>query len=384
MANHEDTIRRWRQVIEGTTTKSFLKNYNIVSGHDGIYSYGRHFPLAIPLRQDGTLVGYLLNGDVYSVSTSRHQREVRSGLEGHDLPTITVPFSALRSAGVEPRDVRIVDTTPATFVQVERVVTEGRLPNWATYRWQRGEQGGEPDPDVTRLDDGNFLVRTTQHRLGEAVFEAKVERMHRCPGHTPRIETPSEPAPQPGMFDLWHEYRAAAHAWSERLAAGEITVTVAPARCDLGHDDCRGVTWERRVARFLSGWDSNDFTYFLSELPGMPDTVAEAYESLKPQAVLAAEADGRDVLRQGDVFVIPTALTTRDLTKRGAVRTRMGAVFGTNHEATETAVLPDGTTLVRGTLRHRPHGRRPDHRALKVADGKTWGLAARNTVPLMA
>jgi hypothetical protein len=89
MANHEDTIRRWRQVIEGTTTKSFLKNYNIVSGHDGIYSYGRHFPLAIPLRQDGTLVGYLLNGDVYSVSTSRHQREVRSVLEGHDLPTIT-------------------------------------------------------------------------------------------------------------------------------------------------------------------------------------------------------------------------------------------------------------------------------------------------------
>lgn len=48
------------------------------------------------------------------------------------------------------------------------------------------------------------------------------------------------------------------------------------------------------------------FNPFLAKLPGKPKTIKEAYESLKPKAVLDAEKKGLKVLRQGEWFFIPT------------------------------------------------------------------------------
>jgi hypothetical protein len=47
------------------------------------------------------------------------------------------------------------------------------------------------------------------------------------------------------------------------------------------------------------------FNPFLSEVPGSPKTIAEAYEALKPKAVKVAESKGLKVLRQGEWFLIP-------------------------------------------------------------------------------
>lgn len=47
------------------------------------------------------------------------------------------------------------------------------------------------------------------------------------------------------------------------------------------------------------------FNPFLVKLPKPVSTIAEAYESLKPQAVLDAEKAGLTVLRQGEWFLIP-------------------------------------------------------------------------------
>ena len=59
---------------------------------------------------------------------------------------------------------------------------------------------------------------------------------------------------------------------------------------------------------FLASWDSIDRgNFFITEIvAGRPHSVTDAYEALKPEAVLQAENAGIQVLRQGDVFFILT------------------------------------------------------------------------------
>jgi hypothetical protein len=56
---------------------------------------------------------------------------------------------------------------------------------------------------------------------------------------------------------------------------------------------------------FLSGFDQNENDhYFLCELPGKVKGLKDAYEMLKPGKVKAAEEEGVEVRRQGDVFFV--------------------------------------------------------------------------------
>jgi hypothetical protein len=48
-----------------------------------IYSYGRHFPLARIIYNEANVAYVLVNGDSYSVTTSRHQAEVRSAINSY-------------------------------------------------------------------------------------------------------------------------------------------------------------------------------------------------------------------------------------------------------------------------------------------------------------
>ncbi len=124
--------------------------------------------------------------------------------------------------------------------------------------------------------------------------------------------------------------------------------------------------------------------YFLAELPwhtrGHVKTVHDAILSLAPRLVHAAIAQERNVLRQGDMFAVPTSLTTRDVRLRsGRPLRRMEGVFGTDHLATEQYVCKAGVTYARGFLHHRPFGRRPDHASCFL--GKDWHLIVPNAVP---
>lgn len=144
---------------------------------------------------------------------------------------------------------------------------------------------------------------------------------------------------------------------------------------------------------FVSGYDRNESPplYFLARLPRAVKTLAEGIESLKPRSVKEAESLGLKVLRQGDMFAIPTSYTTSDLKKMDAeFVTPTGSVglYGTAHWAAETARLPDGTMLGRGQIQHSPRmilneRRDPDHQALKLP-GSKWWLIVRNTVPVVA
>lgn len=119
---------------------------------------------------------------------------------------------------------------------------------------------------------------------------------------------------------------------------------------------------------WLAGWDHNEAQhFFICRLPRRAPTVADAYDSLKPKTVRDAENAGLKVLRQGDVFLIPTERETRSLPGPSA---RMAPVFkGSTHVATEVRT-EKGETFVRGTVRHRPGAfRDPEHRMLTLAPG---------------
>lgn len=186
------------------------------------------------------------------------------------------------------------------------------------------------------------------------------------------------------------------------------------------HTGCRGCNGtgrvsitKRRWAYFLSAFDEGETrpSYFFCELPPKvhPTTVEEALECLKPEAVKLAEQAGREVKRQGDIFAIPMpGVTLRELKAQGGVHIRkprfivpstgelwadaedksVGVwsgprpqLLGTNHEATEI-VLVGKQTYARGTLRHVPEGRNPDHRPVNI--GREWHLIQKNTVPVSA
>jgi hypothetical protein len=136
---------------------------------------------------------------------------------------------------------------------------------------------------------------------------------------------------------------------------------------------------EYRKAYFMSGYDRNEraLSYFFCELPpgAEPTTVEQAYQSLKPNAVLVAEKRRRKIERQGDMFFIRMP---RGWKPQGPVD-EDAYVHHSNHKA-EKRFIHDGLTYVSGTMRHAPVGRRADHHKLRL--GPRWWLCVKNTVPV--
>lgn len=142
-------------------------------------------------------------------------------------------------------------------------------------------------------------------------------------------------------------------------------------------------------AYFVSAFDEQErnLHYFLAQLPKgrKPTSVKDAIWLLRPPAVLEADAAGLSVTRQGDIFGVPTTLSTKDVHHGGWLTIKMGRLLNTSHVATEVVVGPGGP-YARGTLYHKPvtaWGRpaAPEHRRQKLGDGKTWHKIVKNTVP---
>lgn len=278
-----------------------------------LISYGTHFTLArILLDSDGQRAAWLLNGDLYSVSTSRHQAETRHACRSTGLPVLIVSFSAMDRAGIRRHTVMPLDIAAENYTRLtHRVATLDQVPQ--VHR-----------DDAVPAEDGDGWVYTTRrHWLGASAFTAE-----------------------------YYDYH-------------------------YGEGD----------AVFLSAFDVQETRphYFLCQLPdhAAPTTLDEAYQALKPPQVVAAEAAGLTVTRQGDLFGVPTTLTTRELTRRGE-KTAKGWVLGLNHQATLVVTADDGTTWARGTLYHWPDTGRnagPRHARRRLGDGRTWHLMVKNTVP---
>ena len=365
----------------------WLDNGSMSFRDDDLRHYG-HWTLATAIRDTNGRVRFVLvNGDRYigstgwgGVSTTQRTAHAESAARQAGFEVLNVPFSALQAAGIEMDSIRILEALRESYaVTLERVsareVIASLERDYSPYR-------GEPNGTISVRDDrhsyaedvrwtlepdgDSFLVPRFRHWLGEALFSARVR------GRNAR-------------------------------------------------------------AKFLSAFDHNEnWCYFLCELPRCnARTVDEAFEALKPAEVARAIDAGLAVERQGDIFAIPTSLTTRELKLRAKIQTitryeqtgveiitqgrrfnreigdyevvaldepyehaiwdhveyqvpalRMRPLLGTNHVATEQITTLDGDTYARGMLRHRPERRDPDHRMIKLGDGRSWYRILKNTVPL--
>lgn len=327
MATHAEILARYA-ANAGTDRKMLhSRNANIVVSRDGttVYSYGTHFPMAKIMPAEDARGWWLVNGDRYSVTTSHHQSQLRDALGGTSLPSMILPFSALGSADVIESSITPVEILPDRYTTVTH---RGTLADMPEHMRANPAYWG-----ARALDSERWEWDSQEHHLGEAVFSALVREHHAT-------------------------------------------------RDARGNADPYGWTTTERRAWFLSGFDTQEAfgLYFLAELPGPAETVAEAYESLKPAEVKAAEAAGLTVTRQGDVFAVPhPEVSTRGLL---GPTMRMALVAGTDsHVATESR-----GAYSRGNLWHRPRTqwgtpRRPEHRRQTMGDGRTWHLLMRNTVP---
>lgn len=117
MANMDAIATRWAKVMAGTLPSDTRllndKQSNLhVGSRSNLYSYGSHFELARIVKPAKGAPFFLLNGDTYSVSTSRHQRVTRAACESTGLPLVIIPHSALTAAGIELDSIRPVDVEP--------------------------------------------------------------------------------------------------------------------------------------------------------------------------------------------------------------------------------------------------------------------------------
>lgn len=347
MSAHDDIVTRWIDRELGRTTKA---NYSArrqnMFGEDGrLFSYGRHFELARPLKAKNSgaahrrdVVGWLLNGDRYSVTTDRHQRVTRNAIARTGLPAAIIPHEALGAARIELDTIRIIDVTEDGHERIEH--KSATVPEGVRYVVEDVHENVDRTPEELQViaDERTERNRADWQRMKDAADRGDsyyVEWMARPENATPAVVTVDDL----GSYER-HEWRKTGtrtvmylghsrRSVSKVTEDGETSYRWTTYRHWLGASLIRAAvstgpgTRRRRWAYFLSAFDEQETArlYFLAELPRgvAPTTVAEAFEDLKPDAVKVAEQMGREVTRQGDIFAIAMpGLTLRQLRKDGA------------------------------------------------------------------
>lgn len=449
-----DVIERWVQEVGKPNPRFLSANHtNIDYDSKQLYSYGTHFPMARLIGDRFNGGWFLVNGDLYSVSTSRHQSETRWAIKRSGLKSLIVPFSAMREAGIDVDSIEWVEVTDDWNETISQTWERWEdLPHHMKYR-TRTTTSVEYRTEPCRMGPRGSLERYS-FEGGKLIHRDIHENDYPGTDHfTPYTAyLYDEVRTEPGEDGLWHRERSVHHlgqaVFRARYQSGIKPVKhwrMSYDRDAMRHrfEDTGSYDWDNPIQRryyytenkpvydtayFLSGYDENERgrtgqgLYFLAQLPDgvSPSTVDEAFECLKPESVKQAEAEGRDVVRQGDVFAFEVSyrpgtlkamgaerpgLDKRELEalaymhKQGETRERMPGmgkterwVLGVNHTATDVLVTPAGQTLAKGTLRHKRVMRTwqgyfagmPEHKRVKLGDGKHWYALARNTVPLGA
>lgn len=433
--------RMWAKTIADGGDEMASKRYsncNVYFIGRTIYSYGGHFPMAYVLAPN--VVWF--NGDRFSPSTNRHQRELRSAIASAapNATVVIVPRSSLDGARADYRTIVPVD------VHGER--------------WEYTERSGAETPAD--------MVTDNPHRYGYSSYGGESHYNHAAPGNVVGYVNRDGSCEQVRLIDGVYRWHDARHWLGDSVFTAERVT---------GWSAETGNVRER--VPFISSFDKQERRplYFLSQLPRTVDTVDAAIDALAPESVHTARDIGRNVVRQGDMFAIEMNVSTRQLKAAGATITKRtvsvdmvnhavessavrvalewitehlprpvreygsselydawraaddewketvcrryaalfpnmphihrysldgaltyqprrpwdyrrsveaSALYGTAHTASEVATLPDGRQYARGTMYHDPavigERRNADH--ARQALGKRWHLIARNTVPV--
>lgn len=340
---NSDVIRRWMQVAhESFEEGSLFQHPRFLYAPNTLLSRGG-FPLveAIYGRGGKKVRCFLLNGDLSDDPTNRsHQRYARWLLteEQH----LIVPFSALAAAGIDRSTIKPIEV---------------RDDRWETIRHPVAPYSKEDITWKRRSDSSDYEYGVIQGRTDRIWFSRHLKD---------------------GV-----EWRFTAHVRGRAVQQDERGLYWPEQRHWLGDSVFRAKV-NGRYRTFVSSFDYQERVplYYLAEVPpgAQVKTVDDAVLALSPPIVHAAVAQQRAVKRQGDMFAIPTMLTTKDVRARtDGKQRRMQGVLGTDHVATESYVGKGRVTYARGFLHHKPVGRIRDHVICRL--GKEWHLMVPNAVP---
>jgi len=292
------TVGTNQEVVESYVRKgTVVRNHNntLFIADNILYSYGTHFPLAVPIRHFEGSKCYLLNGDLWSSTTSHHQWHLRYELQKTYHDYTTVSFSALRSI-IDRLEIPCPNETSWPYIitlidKTEPASETTRVP--AIYK---------PDGQLDRKHPSLLQVQKDLRKKFTSVQTYLVTR-ERTDG------------------SYYKEWKVTGHT-----AESAIIRIQGPINPKLRPDS--------RSYYVLLGFD--DRSYFASVLPYPVASVAEAFSALKPYAVREAEKLGLTVLRQGEWFFIKVA-------EKGEAYKRLG--------------IPDRAFRMR-PLPHHPAGNR--------------------------
>lgn len=225
-------------------------------------------------------------------------------------------------------------------------------------RWRESDSFAAPvsehayfdgNTELRRGADGVWRSRHWRHRLGDSLFSAVRTR------DESRMPAAGESA---STAEGWHcgEHPHAGADWRREGIDAPGHVAGMDGRTCF-HCGAALVPIREPVpyrARFLSSFDYQERAplYFLCEVPrGAGSTVEHALDALAPRAVHAAIARGRDVRRQGDVFLIETALDDATVYARARTRSRLSVwVRGARPRAGEVCHVPNLRAADRRTM----------------------------------
>lgn len=147
----------------GTTRR---RGHSVFTNSDNttIYSWGEHFALAHAI-DDRKLI--IINGDRNSVSTSRHQSELRGALTTYlpkDYKQITIPFDIARQARIDIFTVEEIDVEQ----DYERAICTTHNVRFDGNEWTSAWQ--ELQNHVRANED---CKTEYEHHLGGSIFRAK-------------------------------------------------------------------------------------------------------------------------------------------------------------------------------------------------------------------
>lgn len=373
MASNQDRTERWMERALGRSSRDLSRSSGTVFYEgDSIYSYGRHFEMARVMRdRSGEPSFVLVNGDRFSVTTSGHQSGVRGVIRSSGLPSIIVPYSAMDAAGIELDSIRPIQVREDRTETIKHESTEPPGTDHETM----------PDPSGATIQRCQW---NGSHRCAEPAWG----------GARWTITERTRQVPDPNRVRVGSR-RGRSYYDSRRVAErGDDGVWRWKTYKHWLGDSLFSARAGGRRRVFLSSFDYQEPgpLYFLAELPRGADawSVDQAFQALKPEPVVMAEDAGLTVSRQGDIFAVPTTLTTKEVraqTPYGKGRiVKRPLILGTNHEPSEAMFATGGRVYARGSLYHNPQewGRERDHVRRRMGDGRAWHLLVRNTVPRQA
>lgn len=341
--NHAEVVRRFAEQVANRRGAVEWRGHSVLCDGRALYSYGRHFPLAVLVGERSGRRIFLKNGDRYSVSTSQHQSLTQRACDGP-----TTSFDALQRAGVDPLRAYLSGADVVSDEVLDGTVQAARLLDY-------------------REDERTYLQREDADSpwVHSDYGERKGETFRRPPVGMLVPYRARGAAPGPYLTAYWHI---------------------------LG-----GLLLEQAGRYLLATLD--EISYCVIQLPGPARTVAEAEDILRPAEVRRALRKGADVRRQGEWFAVPLPdLSDRDVMALAGLKTlralrsaaKVGALprryvegrglVGAEH-VLPYVCTPTGEIIGRGVMRHVPEfgGRRlrPEHAALRL--GSIWHVLLRNT-----